>query len=224
MYKATHYLCLSKEEFLVLLFGIGVEKFICFQEECKIDITQEEYNKTLFFLCRKNILSFYNECSLSICDEYKTLFGILESSRTLLRIRPRNNKTYCIYCNGLGCVIAEPGAKESEYIKLREESIDGTIEFLFDVDIFPIIDLEDSILELYKDTMILEQNIESSNEVISEIAICDMKTNLQVGTIRLIWQPLQDNVVYELNDEITIFPYTKNSIKSFMKKIMGEKL
>ena len=51
-----HYVCFSNSELLVLLTGVEIEKFICFESDYEEKLTQEEYNQAVFSLCKRGIL------------------------------------------------------------------------------------------------------------------------------------------------------------------------
>ncbi len=127
--------CFNKNEFGLLLGAAGVTHFRCFDygnhDTSFPQLSKEECNETVLGLIKTGILSV-NGDSYQLNNEVRNILGILKVAEYIILYTPgkAERNVVCIYfASENDYIIANPGEKKEEYIKLTKP-VDKTFQEL----------------------------------------------------------------------------------------------
>lgn len=130
---------LSELEFKILLSACHITSLVCFEKEDGA-VSQEDYNRAVSGMFqRKLLVTSEGKEELSLAGEIKSLMDGIKNrtSAVLLRDTTGKNPSYIIYAGKEEAVIATPGVRKSEYIRMTMLPKKELILWINDAEILP---------------------------------------------------------------------------------------
>lgn len=207
MMETQRCICLNKDEFTVLLSAVGIRKLVCFEGIDTESMMQKEYNKAVFSLYKMELITTVDD-GFSLSKKITGILTVIKNSENAIHIYSRKEDVtdYCIYSYENKCVVATPGTREEEYIKLRIMDRCYLANFLVESDIFPCSRISE---KLTSNQQMLEPVFPEIHELMrqgDQITSEMLKDNPKVETMMIlhsedgaekefaavIWQPIQN--------------------------------
>lgn len=235
-----HYVCFSNSELLVLLTGVEIEKFICFESDYEEKLTQEEYNQAVFSLCKRGILITFGKDNFRIAEAFIPMLQTLKKAEYLIQIKRMDIDfpEYNIYLSSGNSVVATMGTRENEYIKmsfLNRKELESFIlnsdvlpndytENLSNIDINEILSMEDEVIDSLKEEgFVTEKDFENLEGLKALISIRLVKDIQEYKNLGIVWNPVQDRLIISSRTKNEYIYYSKKYINNFLNQLMEEK-
>ena len=111
---------LSEWEFLVLCNTCGIKDIVCFEQKMK-EPSEEEGLQTLLDMVNRNLL-IHSGDTFSLSEDVLSVMEVIEKRKFTIKMRlPESDIPDCCFYIGDGenLILAEPGARENEYVFLK---------------------------------------------------------------------------------------------------------
>lgn len=129
----------SEMEFKILLSAYHIDSLICFEKE-DCSFSQEDYNRGIASMFQRNLLrTSKNSENLLPADEIKNLMEGIQNATAVFLLRDNTGRmpTHIVYAGKKNAVIATPGARKEEYIRMFLLPKKKLMEWLDEAEILP---------------------------------------------------------------------------------------
>lgn len=239
MSEIRKYICLNRNEFTVLLSAAAIDRLMCFEGMGRSRISQEAYNQTIFALYKRNLIRSVKENSFAMDEEIAAFLTVMKNSRKVIQIYSAKEELgdYCIYSFGDRCVLATPGTRRDEYIKLTMVFRSNLVNVLMDNGILPEIRIPESlaadqqmlepVFPEVSDLMTSESLIDSSrlkdNENVEVMIILYSSEGREEAFAAVVWQPIQDKLMTYRPHRMEWKIYSRDEMEAQVQNWMEEK-
>ena len=111
---------LSEWEFLILCNTCGIKDIVCFEQKMK-EPSEEEGLQTLLDMVNRNLL-IHSGDTFSLSEDILSVMEVIEKRKFTIKMRlPESDIPDCCFYIGDGenLILAEPGARENEYVVFK---------------------------------------------------------------------------------------------------------
>ena len=239
--SGVHYLYFDRHEFTVLLSALRVDSMLCFAQQERRGISQEDYDLGLFSLFKRGLVKRVDGTDgFSVESGCRRLFDVVKASRCMVTLECKDGRVpqYGLYWHEGKCTVVSPGQREQEYVRMASLKGSDAGIFIEESGILPANDeagIGDERIGLLPmadegfEALLLEKpdpddaRIYAFGQTMVRIMQMENRTGEALAAIYLLEQPLQNKCIRirtERKAEVT--PYDrKRMIAETMEMMEG---